>query len=93
MSDDAQPPDDPDVRLYALHPEGWQAHLKTDWGKEFCFLQNPDEEFFHHLMFGEIYITNGDEKLCLRCAHRRNVITTDRLSWQHRANSQQKPIV
>lgn len=93
MSENAQPPDDPDVRLYVPHPEGWKAHVKSDWGKEYCFLQNPDEDFFHQLMHGEIYVTDGDEKLCLRCAHRRKIVTTDRLTWQSKADTQQEPLL
>jgi hypothetical protein len=74
--------DVPDSRLYVPHAEGWQARIKTGWEKEYCHSQNPGEDFYHLLVGGEVYLESGEEKLCLRCALRRGILTTDRLHWQ-----------
>ena len=71
-----------DVRLYLPNADGWVAKVKQGWTKESCSLQNPGEDYFHLLMNGEIYLQQGVEKYCLRCALRRGLITRDRLSWQ-----------
>ena len=77
--------DAPDVRLYAPAPEGWQAKIKDGWERQYCFYKRPGEDYFHLLMSGEIYLIHGEETVCLMCALRRGIITTDRLFWQHRA--------
>lgn len=76
----SEPPED--VRLYVPRSEGWQAHVKRTWEKEFCYRKHPGEDFFHLLMAGEIYLQHGDEKYCLTCALRLGLITGDRLYWQ-----------
>jgi hypothetical protein len=77
-----QSQDVPDVRLYLPDAEGWSAHVKQSWDKEYCFQKKPGEDFFHLLMHGEVYLQNGDEKFCLWCALRRGIVTHDRLNWQ-----------
>jgi len=72
-----------DCRLYVPHPEEWIAALKTGWEKWYCYSKNPDEDFFHLILKGEIYLQSGNEKLCLRCAMRQGIITTERLNWQN----------
>lgn len=72
-----------DCRLYVPHPEGWKAQIKVGWEKHYCYAKNPGEDYFHLILNGEIFLSNGDEKLCLRCAARQGIITTDRLYWQH----------
>ncbi|MBI1345027.1 hypothetical protein GC163_01920 [bacterium] len=74
----------PDVRLYAPDSEDWTAHIKNDSEKIYCYQKNPGEDYFHLIVNGELYLASGTEKLCLRCALRRGVVTTDRLFWQHR---------
>jgi hypothetical protein len=74
--------DVPDIRLYLAQPEGWSAHVKHNWDKEYCFHKNPGEDFFHLLMHGEIYVQHEEEKYCLECALRNGIVTHDRLSWQ-----------
>ena len=74
---------DDDRRLYLSRPEGWEAKMKQGSEKEYCYAQNPGEDYFHLLLGGEIYVQRGDEKFCLNCAHRLGVVTTDRLHWQH----------
>ena len=80
--DQQQTPEPGDARLYVTDPAMYQARSKQDWEREYCFAQNPGEDYFHMLMTGEIYIQAGDEKYCLACAARRGMVTTDRLNWQ-----------
>lgn len=77
-------PDVADVRLYATDASEWQAFIKQDSEKAYCYQKNPGENYFHLILDGELYVMSGDEKLCLRCALRRGVLTQDRLFWQHR---------
>lgn len=86
VPDEAPQPNPPaDARLYVPKPDGWEVHIKNGWTKEYCFMQNPGEEYFHLLMHGEIYVQHGHDKYCLNCALRHGMITTDRLNWQHGA--------
>jgi hypothetical protein len=71
-----------DARLYVPEPEAWEAHIKRGWEKEYCFFQNPGEDFFHLLMNGEVHLQRGTEKVCLGCALRHGILTTERLNWQ-----------
>lgn len=84
--------DVPDVRVYVTDAELWQAHIKPDSEKMHCYQKNPGEDFFHTIAKGEIYLVGGDEKLCLRCALRRGVVTQDRLHWQHRVPQRKPPL-
>jgi len=76
--------DVPDVRLYVTDAESWQACIKPDSDRLYCFQKTPGEDYFHLIANGEVYLVSADEKLCLRCALRRGVVTQDRLFWQHR---------
>lgn len=73
-----------DARLYVTDSREWTAQIKHDSSKIYCYQKNPGEDFFHLIVDGEIYLAQGDEKYCLRCALRDGVITTDRLFWQNR---------
>ncbi len=75
-----------DFRMYLPHAEGWLAHVKTGWDKQYCYAKNPDEDFFHLIVNGEFYLQHGDEKYCLNCAMRQGILTTERLNWQTRQN-------
>jgi|CXWL01.1.fsa_nt_gi hypothetical protein len=76
-----------DTRLYVPDSEGWEAEIKRDWENEYCFSANPGEDFFHSLLNGEIYLRRGDEKYCLNCAMRMEILTTDRGFWQKSVSS------
>lgn len=69
-------------RLFVPAPEGFSARIKQGWEKEYCYLQNPGEDYFHLILKGEIYLERGNEKYCLRCARRHGLITNDRLNWR-----------
>lgn len=73
-----------DYRLYVPHPDGWQGRVKIGWEKEYCYMKNPGEDYFHMLLNGELYLQRGDEKYCLNCSMRQGLLTTDRLNWQYR---------
>lgn len=79
--------DSADARLYLPDPEGWTARVKRSWDKQYCFYKQPGQDYFHLLMGGEIYLERGEEVVCLMCALRRGIITTDRLNWQHRGRA------
>jgi len=81
------PPEPVDARLYVPDPKGWTARVKQGWEKLYCFYKQPGQDYFHQLMSGEIYLERGEEVVCLMCALRRRLITTDRLNWQHRDRS------
>ena len=70
-----------DRRLYLPAAEGWQVRVKSG-PREYCYYQSPGEDWFHTLVDGELFLQNGEEKICLNCALRRGVLTTDRLFWQ-----------
>lgn len=77
----------PDARIYVTDRNGWTVKIKHDSGKEYCFSQNPGEDFYHLLIGGEIYLQRDTEKLCLNCALRHGYATRDRTSWQRSPGS------
>ena len=81
----AAPPDPPpgrDGRLYARAMRDWRAVIKTDFAKQYCHLKMPGEDYYHLLTGGELYLDNGESKLCLNCAARSGVLTADRFHWR-----------
>jgi hypothetical protein len=84
--------DTPDIRLYLVEPDSWEALIKRDSEKLHCYQKNPGEDFFHRISKGEVYLQSETEKLCLTCALRRGVATQDRLFWQNRVPRKPPPI-
>jgi hypothetical protein len=84
MPDDHSRSDDPsrEARLYLPLHEGWSVGIKRDWSKEYCFLKNLGEDYYHLLMSGEIYVEHGSDKYCLNCALRHGYLTRNRTFWQ-----------
>lgn len=83
-----------DCRLYHPDGDGWKAHIKTGGERQYCYSQVPGQDHFHLILPGEIFVQKGDEKLCLMCALRRGVLTTERLFWQHpRPRERRRPLV
>lgn len=74
-----------DARLYVPEADQWKAQILTTWDKVYCFAKNPDEDYYHLILHGEIFIQRGDETYCLRCGLRDGILTQDRLFWQNRA--------
>jgi len=82
-----------DKRLYAIAPAEWEAIIKETSEKEYCHRQMPGEAFFHLLMKGEIYLQKDGAKFCLACALRMEILTEDRLHWQHaKITSSENPL-
>jgi len=75
-------PAEGDCRLYQPDGEEWSAHIMRGSERQYCYLREPGKDYFHLIVPGEIYIQRGDEKLCLMCAVREGVLTTNRLFWQ-----------
>ncbi|NOX53239.1 MAG: hypothetical protein GXP27_02140 [Planctomycetes bacterium] len=71
-----------DLRIYIPRPQGWEIRIMTSGEREYCYLKHPGEDHFHLIVPGEVYMQHGEEKYCLNCARRINVVTTDRLFWQ-----------
>lgn len=71
-------------RFYVLNPEEWSVRVKQDWTREYCYQQAPDEDYFHALSKGEVYLQRDHEKLCMNCAWRRSLLSDNRLYWQQR---------
>ncbi|MCA9073947.1 MAG: hypothetical protein KDA93_02855 [Planctomycetaceae bacterium] len=78
------PADTADRRLYVIDGESWRAATKRGSERQYCYVQTPGDAYFHLILDGEIFLSNGDEQICLNCALRRGLLTTDRLHWQHR---------
>lgn len=77
------PPDGSrDGRLYAREMQNWRAIVKRDFDRLYCHAKMPGEDFYHLLTGGELYLDNGESKLCLNCALRTGALTTDRQHWQ-----------
>ena len=75
-------PAEDDCRLYQPDAEGWEAHIMRGSERQYCYAKEPGKDYFHLIIPGEIFIQKGDEKLCLMCAVREGVLTTNRLHWQ-----------
>lgn len=71
-----------DRRLYIPHHEGWQAILKLDSEKAYCYSKTPGEDFYHRISRGEIFVQKDNEKFCIECALRLGHLTNDRMFWQ-----------
>ena len=72
-----------DIRLYVPNNDGWSAEVKQNSTKEYCYYKNPGEDYFHLLVLGEVFLVRNNEKCCLSCALRHEVVTSNRLHWQH----------
>lgn len=75
---DDQPaePAAPTDRLFVREP-GWEVRLKVGSLREFCYTATPGQDHYHRLSDGEIYLQNGDEKLCLPCADRLGLLARE----------------
>lgn len=82
-----RPTDSTDVRVYVREHADWEASVKRDSTKVYCYARNPGEDFFHLILMGEVYLIRGDEKYCLKCALRQGVVTRDRLFWQRHSKT------
>lgn len=65
----------PDPRRLFLYEPAWRIGLKAGSDREFCYMMAPGQDFYHRLLGGEVYLTNGEEKLCVACATRRGLFS------------------
>lgn len=63
-------------RLFLLE-QGWRVALKVGSEREFCYVMAPGQDYYHRLLDGEIYLFQNEEKLCMACAQRRGLLTTE----------------
>lgn len=75
-SDLDQSPADRSARMY-VHEAGWQISIKRGSDRVFCHLMEPEQDYYHRLVDGEIYLHQADERICLSCAVRRGIIATE----------------
>lgn len=83
-------PAEGDCRLYHPDAEGWHAAIQSGVDRHHCYAKAPGQDYFHLIVPGEIYVQKGDEKLCLMCALRMGVLTTNRLFWQAPASKRMR---
>jgi hypothetical protein len=73
-----------DRRLYVPEHQRWTVRILDGTDRLYCHQHAPGQDYYHLIVPGEIYLEGDDEALCLNCALRRNVITTDRVYWRRR---------
>ena len=66
----------PASRMYLTEP-GWRIGVKHGSAREFCYVRAPGQDYYHRLLDGEVYLQRDDEKLCLACASRRGLLTSE----------------
>lgn len=82
-----------DKRLY-VPDENWEARVRRGGERFYCYGKFEGEDWHHQIVAGELFLKRGDEVLCLACAVRQGVISTDRLFWQHRQRDpNRRPVV
>ncbi len=81
-----------DLRLYIPYANGWEARIMDNSPREYCHFKDPEQDFFHLLLPGEIYLQYGHVKFCLNCAFRYTRITDDRLHWQRGVRQKGEPL-
>lgn len=63
-------------RLFLFEP-GWGVGLKVGSERVFCYMMAPGQDYYHRLLDGEIYLYHGDTRLCLACAERRGLLSSE----------------
>lgn len=75
-SDVAQATRDVVPRMY-IHALGWRIDVKRGSDRAFCHVMAPDQNFYHRLVDGEIFLHRGEDRICLSCAARRGIIAAE----------------
>jgi hypothetical protein len=84
MDQPASTPAEIERRLYVPEHQHWTVRVLAGTDRQYCHQHAPGQDYFHLIVPGEICVEGDDEVLCLNCAVRRGVVTTDRLYWQRR---------
>lgn len=61
-------------RMFLREP-GWRVGMKHGSEREFCHATAPEQEHYHRLLDGELFVHHNDEKLCMPCASRRGLLS------------------
>ena len=82
-----------DRRLYVPRADTWTVKIKPGFEREYCHSKFPGEDYYHLLVGGELHLDSGEQKLCLTCALRLGLMTTDRQFWQKARNEETLPFM
>ena len=63
-------------RLFLTLP-GWSVGLKMGSERSFCSMKSPGQDYYHRLLDGELFVTQGDERVCFVCAERRGLLSSE----------------
>lgn len=74
VSESSSPPGPAFSRLFVREP-GWKVALKIGSDRLFCYMMAPGQNHYHRLLDGEVYISHGEERICLACASRRGLLS------------------
>ena len=74
MNTEPEPTSPPAPRRLFVFESGWRIAHKEGSERVFCHAMAPGQDYYHRLLDGEVYLTRGDERLCLACAERRGLI-------------------
>jgi hypothetical protein len=72
---DLQETTTPPARRLFMREPGWKVALKVGSERNFCYMMTPGQGYYHRLLDGEIYVFNGEERICLACAVRRGLLS------------------
>jgi hypothetical protein len=61
-------------RVFVTFP-GWTVGLKVGSERSFCSTKAPGQDYYHRLLDGELFIAQGDERVCFVCAEKRGLIS------------------
>jgi hypothetical protein len=70
-----EPTPTPEGRRVFLNLPGWSVGLKLGSERSFCSIKSPGQDYYHRLLDGELFICQGDERICFVCAERRGMLT------------------
>jgi hypothetical protein len=77
-----------DLRLYVKDPKTCEVRVKQSAERAYCYLQDPDQDYFHLILSGELYVQRGHERYCFNCARRMGLLTDNRMHWERRKRSE-----
>jgi hypothetical protein len=65
---------EPSVPRIFIREPGWQIKIKVGSERMFCHTMHPGEDYYHRIADGELYLQRGDERICLPCADRHDLL-------------------
>ena len=70
-----EPTPNPAGKRVFLSLPGWSVGLKVGSERSFCSMKAPGQDYYHRLLDGELFVWQGDERICFVCAERRGLLT------------------